>query len=481
MTTFAELGLSDKLQSAVISAGYSKPTPIQVEAIPSVIQGLDILGLAQTGTGKTASFALPMIMRLEIGRARARMPRSLILAPTRELATQVEQAFEKYCTNHKLNIALLIGGVSFEEQYKKLDKGVDVLIATPGRLIDHFQRGKLLLNGVEILVIDEADRMLDMGFIPFIDKICRLLPPRRQTLFFSATMPPEIKFLIDQFLNNPVRIEVSRPATAANTITQTFRLCEESSDWAKRGVLRQIIRDKKVKNAIVFCNRKRDVVILHKSLLKHGFNAGSLHGDMDQTSRTATLDKFRKGEVAILAASDVAARGLDIPQVSHVFNFDVPWAADDYIHRIGRTGRAGRTGFAETLVTAGELHLIEQIERITGHSVTWDGVAPKKQGVQYLSKRKCNRGRAKQSDRVSCRSDGRYGLEYCYKNHSAGRMVESNQWSQAVKNDKNSSSFKASKSSSLKHTHENVSQYYSKNYFTKDSTPDFLLRPIRRA
>ena len=298
--TFAELGLSAKVQAAVQAAGYTEPTPIQVQAIPVAVTGRDVLGIAQTGTGKTAGYVLPMLARLETGRARARMPRSLILAPTRELAAQVEQSFEKYGINHKLTVALLIGGVSPDEQLRKLDRGVDVLIATPGRLLDHFGRGKILLTGVEILVIDEADRMLDMGFIPDIEKICKLLPPRRQTLFFSATMPSEIKRLVDTFLKDPVRIEVTRPATAAATITQLFRFCPTTEDWQKREMLRELIRSEQVKNAIIFCNRKRDVAILLKSLLKHGFNAGALHGDMDQMSRMATLDAFREGRITLL-------------------------------------------------------------------------------------------------------------------------------------------------------------------------------------
>jgi superfamily II DNA/RNA helicase len=398
--TFADLGLSPKVYEAVIAAGYTEPTPIQAQAIPVAVTGQDVLGIAQTGTGKTASFTLPMITRLEKGRARARMPRSLILAPTRELAAQVAEAFEKYGINHKLNVALLIGGVSFVEQDRKIDRGVDVLIATPGRLLDHFQRGKLLLNAVEILVIDEADRMLDMGFIPDIEKICKLLPPRRQTLFFSATMPPEIQRLVDQFLNTPVQIEVARPATTAKTITQRFLFCPESDDWAKREVLRAFIRDNTVKNAIIFCNRKRDVAILHKSLVKHGFSAGALHGDMDQKSRMETLDGFRAGEIKFLAASDVAARGLDIPDVSHVLNFDVPWSGDDYVHRIGRTGRAGREGFAATFVTVEELKQLADIEKIAGEDLVWIGDPPTDEDYANAGKRR--RGRGAQS-----RSSGR--------------------------------------------------------------------------
>jgi superfamily II DNA/RNA helicase len=390
--TFAELGLSQKVQAAIAAAGYSNPTPIQAAAIPVAVTGRDVLGIAQTGTGKTASFVLPMITRLETGRARARMPRSLILAPTRELAAQCAQSFEKYGINHKLDVALLIGGVSMDDQVKKLDRGVDVLIATPGRLLDHFGRGRIMLMGVEILVIDEADRMLDMGFIPDIEKICNLLPPRRQTLFFSATMPPEITRLVSQFLRDPERIEVARPATTAKTITQSFRFCPDGEDWVKREMLRDMIRADNVKNAIIFCNRKRDVAILLKSLQKHGFNAGALHGDMDQKNRTETLDKFRSGEIAILAASDVAARGLDIPDVSHVFNFDLPWQSDDYVHRIGRTGRAGKEGIAQSIVTPDELKSLKDIEKMLGEDVVWIGEPPTEQDFEGAGKRRRGRG-----------------------------------------------------------------------------------------
>ena len=389
--TFADLGLSPKVQAAITAAGYSSPTPIQAAAVPVAVTGKDVLGIAQTGTGKTASFVLPMITRLETGRARARMPRSLILAPTRELAAQVEQSFEKYGINHKLDVALLIGGVSMDEQVKKLDRGVDVLIATPGRLLDHFGRGRIMLMGVEILVIDEADRMLDMGFIPDIEKICKLLPPRRQTLFFSATMPPEITRLVSQFLKDPVRIEVAKPATTAKTITQRFKFCPDGEDYAKREVLRELIRTGNVKNAIIFCNRKRDVAVLHKSLSKHGFNAGALHGDMEQSARTATLDKFRSGEIMLLAASDVAARGLDIPDVSHIFNFDLPWASDDYVHRIGRTGRAGKEGYSASLVSPDDLKLLKDIENMTGEPAVWIGDGPTEE--DYASGGKRRRGR----------------------------------------------------------------------------------------
>ena len=396
--TFAELGLSQKVQAAITAAGYDSPTPIQSAAIPVAVTGRDVLGIAQTGTGKTASFVLPMITRLETGRARARMPRSLILAPTRELAAQVAQSFEKYGVNHKLDVALLIGGVSMDDQVKKLDRGVDVLIATPGRLLDHFGRGRIMLMGVEILVIDEADRMLDMGFIPDIEKICKLLPPKRQTLFFSATMPPEITRLVSQFLRDPERVEVARPATTAKTITQSFRFLPDGEDWAKREMLRDLIRADNVRNAIIFCNRKRDVAILLKSLLKHGFNAGALHGDMDQKSRMETLDKFRSGDITLLAASDVAARGLDIPDVSHVFNYDLPWQSDDYVHRIGRTGRAGKEGIAQSIVTPDELKALKDIEKILGEPVAWLGEGPSEQDYQDAGKRRRGRGRGGRSE-----------------------------------------------------------------------------------
>jgi superfamily II DNA/RNA helicase len=346
--SFAELGLSEKVQQAVTAAGYTEPTPIQAQAIPHVLARRDVLGIAQTGTGKTAAFVLPMLTKLESGRARARMPRTLILEPTRELAAQVEESFDKYGINHRLSVALLIGGVSFGDQDAKITRGVDVLICTPGRLLDHFERGKLLLSGVELLVIDEADRMLDMGFIPDIERIVKLVPFTRQTLFFSATMPPEIHRLADAFLHNPVRVEVARPASTVATTTQRL-VATGREPHEKRETLRDLIRGAQdLRNAIVFCNRKRDVAVLHRSLQRHGFNAAALHGDMDQRARMAALEGFRTGETTVLVASDVAARGLDIPAVSHVFNYDVPHHAEDYVHRIGRTGRAEATPDSET-------------------------------------------------------------------------------------------------------------------------------------
>jgi superfamily II DNA/RNA helicase len=366
MTSFAELGLSEELLKAVEDTGYTTPTPIQEQAIPHVLRGRDVLGLAQTGTGKTAGFTLPMIDILAQGRAKARMPRSLILEPTRELAAQVSESFVKYGKHHKLTQALIIGGVAFGDQDKKLDRGVDVLIATPGRLLDQFERSKLMLSQVQILVIDEADRMLDMGFVPDIERIVKLLPFTRQTLFFSATMPAEITRLADQFLHNPIRIEASRPATAAVTIEQRLTVIDAQD---KREALRRLIRADEVQNAIVFCNRKRDVDIVGKSLQKHGFNAAPIHGDLDQSLRTATLDRFRSGDLQILVASDVAARGLDVPTVSHVFNFDVPIHSDDYVHRIGRTGRAGRSGISITLATPHDTKYVDAIEKLTGKAI----------------------------------------------------------------------------------------------------------------
>jgi superfamily II DNA/RNA helicase len=369
--TFADLGLSDELLRAVNDSGYNEPTPIQRAAIPSVLMGKDLIGIAQTGTGKTAGFVLPMIDILHEGRSRARMPRSLILEPTRELAMQVAENFEKYGKYHPLSMALLMGGVQMGDQVKALEKGVDVLIATPGRLMDLFSRGKIMLTDCKLLVIDEADRMLDMGFIPDIEEICSKLPRDRQTLLFSATMPPPIQKLASKFLNDPKRVEVARPATANVNIEQL--LVEVSAD-KKKDMLKDLLRDEGVKNAIIFCNRKTTVRELTTSLKRSHFHAGQIQGDMDQAQRIAEFDRFKRDEINILVASDVAARGLDVKGVSHVFNFDVPWQPDDYVHRIGRTGRAGAKGIAITLATRAEGELVERIEKLTG------------QKIQHLSK-----------------------------------------------------------------------------------------------
>ena len=370
---FADLGLSDDLLRAVTEAGYTEPTPIQAQAIPSVLMMKDLIGVAQTGTGKTASFVLPMIDVLAHGRSRARMPRSLILEPTRELAAQVAENFEKYGKYHKLSMALLIGGVSMGDQITALERGVDVLIATPGRLMDLFDRGKVLLTGCNLLVIDEADRMLDMGFIPDIETICSKLPAQRQTLLFSATMPPPIKKLADKFLTNPKSIEVARPATANKNIRQ---FVVETSARGKRDLLRTFLKTEEVTSALVFANRKTTVRDLNKMLRQRGFSSGEIHGDMDQGSRIEELDRFKSGEVNILVASDVAARGLDVKGVSHVFNYDAPWHPDDYVHRIGRTGRAGATGIAYTFATPEDAENIDNIEKLTKVAIErWTGEA----------------------------------------------------------------------------------------------------------
>ena len=370
--TFADLGLSDELLRSVADSGYGEPTPIQRAAIPNVLMGKDLVGIAQTGTGKTAGFVLPMIDILHQGRSRARMPRSLILEPTRELAMQVAENFEKYGKYHPLSMALLMGGVQMGDQVKALEKGVDVLIATPGRLMDLFGRGKIMLTDCKLLVIDEADRMLDMGFIPDIEEICSKLPKSRQTLLFSATMPPPIQKLASKFLNEPKRVEVARPATANINIEQ--RLVEVRAD-KKKDALRDILRHEEFKNAIVFANRKTTVRELASSLKRSGFAAGQIQGDMDQSDRIAEFDRFKNDEITVLVASDVAARGLDVKGVSHVINFDVPWQPDDYVHRIGRTGRAGMTGIAITLAAREDGEAVSRIEKLIGHKIPRSGPA----------------------------------------------------------------------------------------------------------
>jgi len=375
---FTDIGLSQEVLKAVEDAGYTEPTPIQTQAIPYVLMGRDVLGCAQTGTGKTASFTLPMIDILASGRARARMPRSLIVCPTRELAAQVSQNFETYGKYNKLSMALLIGGSSLTDQEKRLDRGVDVLIATPGRLLDLFERGKILLADVKILVIDEADRMLDMGFIPDVERIVGLLPKIRQTLFFSATMPPEVRRLADAFLMNPKEISASPQSTAAETVQQSLvRVRGDQKD--KRAALRTLLRRDEVTSALIFCNRKKDVDIVFKSLRRHDFSVAALHGDMAQPVRVETLERFKNGEVRLLVCSDVAARGLDIPKVSHVFNFDVPINAEDYVHRIGRTGRAGRSGIAIALALPEEMKALKAVTEMLGRDIPemeLEGVEP---------------------------------------------------------------------------------------------------------
>ncbi len=392
---FADLGLSPEVLKAVGETGYETPTPIQEKAIPYVLMGRDVLGTAQTGTGKTASFTLPMIDILASGQAKARMPRSLILEPTRELAAQVADNFENYGKYSKLSMALLIGGMSFSDQDAKLDKGVDVLIATPGRLLDHVERGKVLLNGVKTLVIDEADRMMDMGFIPDVERIVSLLPPLRQTLFFSATMSKEMRKLADMFLINPKEVAVSPPTSTAATVTQGVLKVLKTE---KRPALRKLLRNEDVRNAFIFCNRKKDVDILLGSLVKHGFNAGALHGDMSQSHRMETLDRFKSGDIKLLVCSDVAARGIDVSAVSHVFNFDVPTHAEDYIHRIGRTGRAGQEGHAYTIATKGEEKYLEAVQKLVGReipAITVDGMEEIAEEATQIAEREKKLGKDK--------------------------------------------------------------------------------------
>ncbi|MBT6257808.1 MAG: DEAD/DEAH box helicase [Alphaproteobacteria bacterium] len=367
MTSFADLGLSDTLLKSIKSCGYENPTPIQEKSIPIILMGRDVLGSAQTGTGKTASFTLPMIDILDAGRAKARLPRSLILTPTRELAAQVSESFNQFSQNHGLTKALLIGGVSFGEQDALLDRGVDVLIATPGRLLDHLERGKVLLRDVKILVIDEADRMLDMGFIPDVEKITKLLPKIRQTLFFSATLNKTIYKISENFVINPKIIEISPEFTTADTVEQF--VCH-TTPRKKHDTLRQLITSENVANAFIFCNRKRDIATLKTSLNKNGMDAECLHGDMSQSARNAALTRFKNNEVKLLVASDVAARGIDIAGLSHVFNFDVPSNPEDYVHRIGRTGRAGNLGKAFSLVANDDdKSAINAIEKLIGKTI----------------------------------------------------------------------------------------------------------------
>ena len=414
MTKFTDLNLGPKVLKAVTEAGYETPTPIQAGAIPPALEGRDVLGIAQTGTGKTAAFTLPMITMLGKGRARARMPRSLVLCPTRELAAQVAENFDTYAKHVKLTKALLIGGVSFKEQDQLIDKGVDVLIATPGRLLDHFERGKLLLTGIEIMVVDEADRMLDMGFIPDIERIFGLTPFTRQTLF-SATMASEIERITNTFLSNPARIEVARQATASETIEQGVLMLRptrrDRTDSEKRRAMRALIdaEGEKLTNAIIFCNRKVDVDIVAKSLKKYGYDAAPIHGDLDQSQRTRTLDGFRAGDLKILVASDVAARGLDVPSVSHVFNYDVPSHAEDYVHRIGRTGRAGRDGKAITLCIPRDEKNLEEVEKLIqkpipklenpfGETAAEEPAPETKSAVEEKPKRSRSRSRRKKDE-----------------------------------------------------------------------------------
>ena len=368
-TTFADLGLSEPLLDAVAKAGYSTPTPIQEKAIPWVLQGRDLLGCAQTGTGKTAGFTLPLIDILAGGRGRARMPRSLILEPTRELAAQVSESFTKYGANHKLNQALLTGGTSMSEQERKLDRGVDVLIATPGRLIDLIERGKIIMADVKVLVIDEADRMLDMGFIPDIEKICGMLPPRRQTLLFSATMPAEVEALAADYLNKPVKVKVGAVSVPTANVAQHL---EKLVDAQKVDRLCELLLEEKAEAekfggqlpmTIVFVERKARADEIMELLNAEGVSAAAFHGGRSQGEREAALADYKTGRCSVLVATDVAARGLDVKGIAHVVNLDLPRLFEDYVHRVGRTGRAGMTGRATSFYTDRDSFLVAQIKR----------------------------------------------------------------------------------------------------------------------
>ena len=468
--SFENLGLSDRILQAVKDAGFAEPTEIQAQAIPPAIEGKDVLGLAQTGSGKTAAFVLPILKRLETGRARARMPRTLILEPTRELAAQVHEAFEQLGRHHKLKIALLIGGVSFDVQSRIIDRGADVLIATPGRLIDHFERGKLLLTGIEVLVIDEADRMLDMGFIPDIERIVKMLPFTRQTLFFSATMPKEIQRLVDQFLHLPVRVEAQPPSSTADTIDQKLVLAP-LDEAAKRERLREVIRAREggISNAIIFANRKKTVEVLRKSMEKHEFSAGALHGDMDQYQRLEMLQKFRDGEITYLIASDVAARGLDIPAVSHVINYDTPVTAEDYVHRIGRTGRAGRKGEAVTLVTPDDFKAVAAIEKLIGKKIPWEGEAPTEEEIERAARKK-SRGRGRGPARGGDRGRGKSGR--------GGQRAKGSKRGKARPKEGADEARKVARGP--KDRTDNARKAGDKARFSDDNMPAFLARPVNR-
>ncbi|MCJ8322622.1 MAG: DEAD/DEAH box helicase [Rhizobiales bacterium] len=465
---FADLGLSSKVTETIEEIGYTDPTPIQVAAIPAILQGRDVLGIAQTGTGKTASFTLPLLTKLESGRARARMPRSLILCPTRELAAQVFENFEKYGKRQKLSVALLIGGMAFKDQERILDRGADVLIATPGRLMDHFERGKLMLTRVEYFVIDEADRMLDMGFIPDIEKISKLIPFTRQTMLFSATMPKEIEVLADKFLQNPARIEVAKTAAAAPTIQQILAYAPSGAK-EKRQCLRDILNGLKINNAIIFSNRKKDVEIIFKSLLSHKFSVGALHGDMVQSSRMQVLDNFKNNKLQLLVASDVAARGLDIPDVTHVINYDMPMQPEDYVHRIGRTGRAGRTGTAVSMVTFDDISNLKAVEKLTGVEIEWAGEKPSEDDFEAAMKAKRRGGRNSQ------RGPEKYNASN-KKASSTAKPTRRKSSAQKVESETVKKAAAPAKSSKNKPQNDANEKSDIVAFGVNDHIPDFLLR-----
>ena len=358
---FEDLGLCNEVLYSINDMGYTKPTEIQKKAIPDILMGRDILGCAQTGTGKTGSFIMPLIEILNCGISKSRMPRSLVVAPTRELAMQIAEEFNSINKYLKLQMVLLIGGVPFTEQDNKLSKGVDVLIATPGRLLDHIERGKVLIKDVKFFVIDEADRMLDMGFIPDIIKINTLLPKIRQTLFFSATLSHEIRNIGKDLLINPKEITIDNYSSTSSNINSIFI---QTNNKNKMNDLKTILQIETIKNAMIFCNKKSDINKVNNFLKINNFKTVCLHGNLDQSLRIESLKKFKNRSAQILIASDVAARGIDIKNLSHVFNFDVPNNPEDYVHRIGRTGRAGKKGKAYTIFDKNDEKNIYQIEKL---------------------------------------------------------------------------------------------------------------------
>ncbi|MBP7566617.1 MAG: DEAD/DEAH box helicase [Burkholderiaceae bacterium] len=366
-SSFSNLSLAEPLARAVAEMGYENMTPIQAQAIPVVLTGKDVMGAAQTGTGKTAAFSLPLLQRLlkheNSSTSPARHPvRALVLLPTRELADQVAQQIKLYAKYTQLRSAVVFGGMDMKPQTAELKKGVEVLVATPGRLLDHIEAKNAVLNQVEYVVLDEADRMLDIGFLPDLQRILSYLPKSRTTLLFSATFSPEIKRLAGSYLNDPITIEVARPNETASTVEQRF-FAVDGDD--KRRALRQIVRQRGITQAFVFVNSKLGCARLARSLERDGLKTSALHGDKSQDERLKSLDAFKRGEVELLVCTDVAARGLDIKDVPAVFNFDIPFNAEDYVHRIGRTGRAGASGLAVSFAGGGnDARLVADIEKL---------------------------------------------------------------------------------------------------------------------
>jgi len=375
-SAFSKLSLAEPLARAVAEMGYESMTPIQAQAIPVVLAGKDVMGAAQTGTGKTAAFSLPLLQRMlkheNSSTSPARHPvRALVLLPTRELADQVAQQVKLYSKYTNLRSTVVFGGMDMKPQTAELKRGVEVLVATPGRLLDHIEAKNAVLNQVEYVVLDEADRMLDIGFLPDLQRILSYLPKQRTTLLFSATFSPEIKRLAASYLQDPVTIEVSRPNTTASTVEQHFY---NVPDDDKRRALRQIVRQRGISQAFVFVNSKLGCARLARSLERDGLKTTALHGDKSQDERLKALDAFKKGEVDLLVATDVAARGLDIKDVPAVFNFDVPFNPEDYVHRIGRTGRAGASGLAVTLVSPGDGRLVADLEKLLKRKIEIEAI-----------------------------------------------------------------------------------------------------------